>query len=586
MATLVGDSSTYATAKGLTNSVARYVAAGYVAQFSGSATSAFVRALDWAGLTTSRIKVIVFNSLGAQIGTSDEITVPIVLGWASATFTTAVPIVSGQTYYLAVLVNSGTVDWYSDANTFLGIDCAGTYTYASPAGATFAGSTANIGNSGVYLDGTVSSAVTTGTFSWLAADAVSAVKTVTLGFEAKVIILWTSGNGSAVDNVVRPSSGIHNFGVACNKVSPTQHVIAGSQNGTSGGNQSWGTIRNDSVVVVSNADASVVGRLGTPTFNSLTVDLVVQAASPQDVQVSWLAIGGSSLSDYAVLTSAVPASIGDLDITGLGFNPVNWDSAAIVFGSRNAGGSLPLSQNGMSLSIGAANNASQAVSGANDTTARLPTGIGHDTEVFCIDDGASTDVGARASFSAWITDGLRLNFAEVSSTSVFFALVLKGLQFRIGDFTIPVGTGAFTAITGIPQPKGLMMFGTGAAKTTPGTLIAAASEPDLSIGAAHAATTGTPLNRVAQATAGSNTAGRGRAGIDYDSTIIEVKDSLGNVLGSAVDVSITSTGFTPNKTTGSTTTWAWWLAIADYIAPPPPAPTQRWMRKRYPVRPA
>lgn len=154
MATIqVGDSNTYAVSKGFTNAVARYITSGYVAAASGYATDAFVRLIDWAGVTTSRAKVIVFSSGGVQLGISNELTIPVALGWVTATFPTAVPISAGQTYYLAVIVNSGTVDWYTDANTFLGTDCGGTYSYASPGAATLSGSAANIGNGGVYVTG-------------------------------------------------------------------------------------------------------------------------------------------------------------------------------------------------------------------------------------------------------------------------------------------------------------------------------------------------------------------------------------------------------------------------------------------------
>lgn len=149
--TLVGDTSTaYATNKGLTNGVARYITAGYTASNSGSAAEGCVRLLDWAS-SGSSFKVIVFDSGGTQLGISNAQSTPTVLGFACATFSSPPSITSGNTYYLAVIVNTGQVDWYHDTNTFLGTDCGGTYTYASPGGATLAGSGANVGNAGIYL---------------------------------------------------------------------------------------------------------------------------------------------------------------------------------------------------------------------------------------------------------------------------------------------------------------------------------------------------------------------------------------------------------------------------------------------------
>lgn len=149
--TLVGDTSTsYTNAKGLTNAVARYITAGYVAVASGSAAEGCVRIIDWAG-SGSNFKIIVFNSGGTQLAISNATASPTVLGFACATFASPPTITSGSTYMLAVIVNTGQVDWYSDAATFQGTDCGGSYTFASPGGATLSGSTANIGNSGIYL---------------------------------------------------------------------------------------------------------------------------------------------------------------------------------------------------------------------------------------------------------------------------------------------------------------------------------------------------------------------------------------------------------------------------------------------------
>jgi|KBSMisStaDraftv2_1062788.scaffolds.fasta_scaffold00145_4 hypothetical protein len=151
---LVGDNNaTYANAKGLTNGVARYITAGYVAVASGSAAQGCVRILDWAG-SGSNFKIIVFNSGGTQLAISNATASPTVLGFACATFASPPTITSGQTYFLAVVVNTGQVDWYSSATTFQGTDCGGTYSFASPGGATLAGTGANIGASAIYVQAT------------------------------------------------------------------------------------------------------------------------------------------------------------------------------------------------------------------------------------------------------------------------------------------------------------------------------------------------------------------------------------------------------------------------------------------------
>lgn len=156
MALLVGNNTNETNNRGPTNGVARLYMNTFAAVATGTATSAFVKVVDWADEITSRGKVIVWNAAGTQIAISDEITIPPTTpAFASAAFSTPFAITNGVGYYLGLIVNSGTVDWYHDALTFQCIDAGGTYTYASPAGATVTGSTANAGKPAIYLDGTL-----------------------------------------------------------------------------------------------------------------------------------------------------------------------------------------------------------------------------------------------------------------------------------------------------------------------------------------------------------------------------------------------------------------------------------------------
>jgi hypothetical protein len=145
MAILVGNNTSETTNKGLTNGVVRLKATAFVAVADGTATSAFVKVIDWADEITSRAKVVVWNSGGTQIGISDPITVPITTAaFVSAAFSSPFAITNGASYFLGVIVQSGTVDWYHSSSTFACTDSGGTYTYASPGGALTTGSTAII----------------------------------------------------------------------------------------------------------------------------------------------------------------------------------------------------------------------------------------------------------------------------------------------------------------------------------------------------------------------------------------------------------------------------------------------------------
>lgn len=143
--TLVGNTTNNVTTTGLTNGVATFLTTGYVAAASGQVDSALVKVRDFADQTTSRVKILVWNSVGTLIAISEPAIVPIssVPDYVVATFKTPFSITSGQTYFLGVIPNSGQVDWFVGGATFQCSDATGTYSYNDPSGAVVSGASAS-----------------------------------------------------------------------------------------------------------------------------------------------------------------------------------------------------------------------------------------------------------------------------------------------------------------------------------------------------------------------------------------------------------------------------------------------------------
>jgi hypothetical protein len=133
-----------------------YVAAGYVAVASGTATSAWIKA-NASGL--AEYKVAVYNSSGVLLGaTSAQLGAGSgVDGWNELTGL-SIPITAGQTYFLGVIAEFAASLYIDSADTFNNwLRISNTSVWPTAPSDLSATSVLNEKRFPVYLDGTVSS---------------------------------------------------------------------------------------------------------------------------------------------------------------------------------------------------------------------------------------------------------------------------------------------------------------------------------------------------------------------------------------------------------------------------------------------
>jgi hypothetical protein len=229
------------------------------------------------------------------------------------------------------------------------------------------------------------------------------------------------------------------------------------------------THRNDSVLVITTpgTPGTTIVR-GTCIFQTNNVRFTWAVNNTAGYFIHMMAIGGADITNVKV--AAVDAgrnTAGTQDYTGLGFNPSNGTSVLFLVGGTRT--TVNASVTSLETSFGCAVSSSKrwAIGNESEHTA-------DPTDTWCVqrDDAVfyTTTLGAvsaTADFSAWITDGFRLNWtdAQASTSAKMMYLVINGGTWDCGT-TIGSGSAAVNDVNfGVSVNgstlRGLFMTSTG-----------------------------------------------------------------------------------------------------------------------------
>jgi len=263
---------------------------------------------------------------------------------------------------------------------------------------------------------------------------------VTCGFQPKFVILWTSGNDGATDEVERADlEGC--IGVFADD--GTRWVYA------SRSRDSVGTSSAASVL----SDAACVAELDSDTpaiTGALDIDakvnwpgtgfrLNVDDTSDRTKRVFVLAVGGSDISNAKAGVTLAPTAVGTQNVTDPGF-----DTDAVLLAVTPLSSAPPQVYNpaGFTLGMGAVQGGSHpefVMMGASEDNSSSGSAVGYSYGGEC---GAThtltpNDVWQRCRLEGTITSGFQLYWYEAGTTQRYFAwLALAGTaQFWVDSFT-------------------------------------------------------------------------------------------------------------------------------------------------------
>ncbi len=295
--------------------------------------------------------------------------------------------------------------------------------------------------------------VATGTLGTGTGAVGTTVSVTSLSFQPKVVIFVWAGR-----TAVGQAEQDHKFGAGY-MISATDRGGTTTQSdhgvGTSAADSQ---LYDDAAIKLLLIDGTVDGAADFDAMLANGFRVIIDDVFTQDYLVSWLAIGGSDLTDAVSTTVVSATSVGTQNIdVGVNLDTGIDDKAVIIFGR---GATMNVSQTTSFFSFGAA-------AGNTITNSLLASRAGDAqgtslTQSYCLSGEvlATQDndtVTRRAAVSAWLSNGFQLNWLEVqASTRSFRALVLKGGRYQVGDALTSTGGTNQTETTSY-VPKALMI---------------------------------------------------------------------------------------------------------------------------------
>lgn len=332
-------------------------------------------------------------------------------------------------------------------------------------------------------------------------------------FTPKAIIFWWTGRSDATDAIGRANTR-HGFGFASGTSARGCAFGINIDNGANSASACM--VRNDACVgTCTSAAGALDGALDLQSLDSGGFTLVVDDQLPASFRVSYLALGGDSITNVAN-GNTVSVGTGDLDITSPGFQ------GDMVF--MAACGDLPTINTGMtdcSVNFGMSSGSGEsgavgwAIDGGQATMDTQGWASDANALVVMDDDTSGTPVDNFATFSSFLSNGFRLNFNRHDSACQIVWMVIKGGTWLVGN-SLTRTDGNDIAVSGLGvAPSGTLVISAFKAEDGASSSAHAAG----SIGAASGTST-----RVAQALLDENATANAEVtpAIEYDAVYINI----------------------------------------------------------------
>ena len=162
-------------------------------------------------------------------------------------------------------------------------------------------------------------------------------------------------------------------------------------------------------------------------------------ASAVAMNISVLAIGGTSPTDAKVITWNAPAATGSQAVTGVGFKP------DVLFTMRTNNNSGTVASGSFSFGMTDGTNSALAAVFDTDASAIMSTSRGQRTGQVVGNVDSSAAWANLASFTSFDTDGFTLNWSARTNTNLCVGLVIKGGSYKVG--TTAKSTNTSTPVT-------------------------------------------------------------------------------------------------------------------------------------------
>lgn len=290
------------------------------------------------------------------------------------------------------------------------------------------------------------------------------------GFQPKAILIFGSGDTSSTDTTA--AGDVKKFVGMATSGSSERCIASWSQNGVTAnsGTRVVATV----ALEIANGDGTLDGQASVDSLDSDGITFNIDDQFTNDVRVTVLAWGGTSITNAGIVTFALNTVTGDQDVTGFGFNSPD---VVFIMGQRSTSAPASATDSTMSFGAGTGQNGGSPVSlvwmgGSNDAAATTVT-ASHcsGNNVYAIVNSSVASLTTRATYSGGITDGFRINLTAAAGTAfTVYAMAIKGGNWTIGESATRTDSNDI-AITGLPsRPSGGLIIGSGNAETAASSL--------------------------------------------------------------------------------------------------------------------
>jgi hypothetical protein len=390
-----------------------------------------------------------------------------------------------------------------------------------------------------------------GSFNINTAKTVGQTQAITgIGFQPKIVLFWWGGSTGVGDTV---AGGTYNIGFGAAISSSSRFCCMGISEDAQADSDSLRSCYSSEVMRAYTNTSTLDGILD---FTSMDVDgftLTIDDQFTQAYRVSYLALGGTDLTDVYIGNKAMPATTGNYNVTGVGFQP-----DAVITAFTTPTGGMETNTATLYLSIGMATGASHQgiVNGYSYSASATSAagGYGYDGQI-TENDGSFADT-----FVSFGADGFTLNHTLGDSVRYFCFICLKGGQYSVSNLLTRTDGNDIVKTVGF-QPVAVLFASANRALST---IDVTTNNLNLSIGAGTSAS-----NRACAAVYDENgLATTETAYGNYDSEVYAyVKDDA--MVGLMDIKSIDVSGFTcVMDDTDPSACWVTYLAIGQTIVTP------------------
>lgn len=303
----------------------------------------------------------------------------------------------------------------------------------------------------------------------LTTAAVNTTFDVSCGFQPKAILFFWSGRSSVGQGEASQAWGM-GFAVSTSSRRVYNHY---AEHGVGTGNSamSW---RQDSCIATLVPTDAVGGRADLNALSADGFQLIIDDQFPADLIVGWIAYGGDDITDTVITDFTGGTATGNQDINvGVNLATGRDDKALILLGPVDGllaanvtstfaqwsmgvvAGDVPINA---CLSGDSADGLASPVTNGWCALGRCASRTG--------ESGGAPTVTTRGSVTTWLSNGFRINWAEIEGVNgnPFSVLTLNGGRWEVGEFITRTDTNPQAVLTKY-KVKGLFFGSAGRAES-------------------------------------------------------------------------------------------------------------------------